>query len=243
MIKFSKIGIKNHILRTLAEGGSTRDALNQYLMMRMSNDADGKGLFGRKTPYPADISMHLMGNGVISDADFGMEKLMTLGMRVPRLVVKLSPTCSLYMETVRNTLYVTINDVPATTMYVQEMDAEEVAMWVIRQKQNLETYLEDWESVLNEVSKKTKNNRMAMLAIKAIVTEAMKECPWLSYSFVEQKRRMRVMVKFPNSNLGVYIDAWWGSYRKKLPAQLASLKELAAVQRNTALKDFFVSGR
>ena len=101
----------------------------------------------------------------------------------------------------------------------------------------------EWESVLSRASKKCKGNRMAVLAIKAIFTEAMKDYPALKYDFVEQKRRMRIMVKLPNSRLGVAIDAWWGSYKKTLPSQIENLKTLIEVHNKIGNMDFYIPKR
>jgi hypothetical protein len=64
-----------------------------------------------------------------------------------------------------------------------------------------------------------------------------------TYVFIEQKRRLRIRVKLPDSKLGVIIDAWWGSYKQRLPEQIEDLKQLIEVHKTTRLKDFFVSHR
>ena len=81
---------------------------------------------------------------------------------------------------------------------------------------------------------------MAFLKIRAIFTEAMKDYPRLKYVIIEQKRRARIRVKIPNTDVGVYIDAWWGSYEEKLPPQIESLKLLLDAHRKSCLKNFFV---
>ena len=67
-----------------------------------------------------------------------------------------------------------------------------------------------------------------------------KDYPRLKYVIVEQKRRARIRVKIPNTDVGVYIDAWWGSYEEKLPPQIESLKLLLDAHRKSCLKNFFV---
>jgi hypothetical protein len=88
-----------------------------------------------------------------------------------------------------------------------------------------------------------KTNRMSMLAIKAIFTEAMKDYHDIQYDFIEQKRRLRICVFLPNSRLGVYIDAWWGSYKQRLPKQIDDLKQLIKIHNEVCIKDFFISHR
>ena len=125
-------------------------------------------------------------------------------------------------------------------MFLKSYRAVDVALWMIRQKQNLGTYLESWGAVLDNACKKAKSNRMAYLGIRAIFTEAMKEYPHVKYVFVEQKRRVRIRVKIPDTHLGVYIDAWWGSYKERLPKQIESLKQILDVHSKSNIKEFFV---
>ena len=125
-------------------------------------------------------------------------------------------------------------------MYLKSYLAEDVAQWMIRQKQNFEKYMESWDAVLDIASKKAKSNRMAYLGVRAIFTEAMKDYPQLKYEFVEQKRRARIKVMIPDTRLGVYIDAWWGSYRERLPKQIESLKLILAAHKKSNLTDFFI---
>jgi hypothetical protein len=91
--------------------------------------------------------------------------------------------------------------------------------------------------------KKLKIDHMAFLGIRAIFTEAMKDYPRIKFAVVEQKRRAKIMVQIPDTNLGVYIYAWWGSYKKQLPPQIESLKQLLDAHRKTCLKNFFISRR
>ena len=115
-----------------------------------------------------------------------------------------------------------------------------IALWMIRQKQKLKEYLEGWDAVLDAACKKAKLNRIAFLGIQAIFNDAMKDYPKIKYVIVEQRRRARIRVKIPDSNLGVNIDAWWGSYKERLPKQIESLKLLLATHRKSCLKNFFL---
>ena len=179
----------------------------------------------------------------MEEKDYNVKMFGIVNISVTRLSVKISPTCTLNIENVRGALQAKLNEKNRTTMSLQTTKAKDVAMWIIRQKENYENYLDEWNSVMKAVSKKAKGNRMSMLAIKAIFTEAMKEYPNLYYDLEEQKRRVRIRVKLPDSKLGVIIDAWWGSYKKRLPEQIEDLKVLIEVHSKTHIKDFFVSRR
>jgi hypothetical protein len=158
-------------------------------------------------------------------------------------VVKLSPACTLFAEQSYDSLQVNINGKNLTVMYLKYYRPEDVALWMIRQKQKLDTYMKDWDDVLAIAYKKVKIDHMAYLGIKAIFTDAMKDYPRLKFTVMEQKRRAKIIVRIPDTNLGVYIYAWWGSYKKQLPPQIESLKQLLDAHRKTCLKNFFISRR
>lgn len=241
-MRFSKLQVSNNIRRVLEEGKGSDDALDLFLMMNMMNDLGTERSFGMIGPSASDVHMNLIGNKVIDKDDIilkmlGGTKSMTL---LQRLVIKLSPTCSLYVESSHNSLHVTINKKNMTRMYLKSYHAEDVAMWIIRQKQNLNRYMEEWEAVLKSASKKAKGNRIAQLCIRAIFTEGMKDYPEVKYEFIEQKRRVRIKVMIPNTHLGVNIDAWWGSYKERLPEQIENLKTIIDTHSKCTLKNFFV---
>ena len=239
-MQYSKIQINNSIRRVLEEGGSNDDALDLFLHMNMVNDLGPEHPFITKGPSPSDVHMNLLGNDDIDKNDIKLE--LTKGTKIPiqRLVVKLSPTCTLYAETSYSSLQVTINEKNMTSIYLKSYKAQDIALWMIRQKQNLEKYQECWNAVLDNACKKAKSNRMAYLGIRAIFTETMKDYPEVKYVFVEQKRRVRIRVMIPDTDLGVYIDAWWGSYKKSLPKQIESLKLILDVHSKSNLTHFFV---
>lgn len=243
MERFTKISIKNNIVRALSEGHSNADICAQFLMMKMTNDIGDENPFISKTPTLVDIYDNLLGNGVIDNKDFGIEnnpQNIFKGMFVESLIVKLSPACHLHVERTRQYLRIIINDC-AATMYIKHLSAKDVALWMIRQKKKLDKYLKEWEKVILESAKTAKGNHMTFLAIKAIFTEAMKDYPKLKYEIVEQQRKARIKVEIPNSNLGVCIDGWWGSYQQHLPQQIESLKILIDTHRNSSLKAFFTT--
>lgn len=234
--------IKNCVTHAMSEGWSTNDALDLFLSMKMENDLVVENIHRSDSLSPSNIRMNLLGNGVIDDKDIKIEYC-TNRFRTPRLIVALSQTCKLYGELVRGSLQITVNDKNMTAMTIRYMEAGDVALWMVRQKRYLDDYMEEWEKVLKESAKKTKSNRMAMLAIKAIFTQAMRQYPDLEYFFVEQKRRVRIRVKLPNSKLGVIIDGWWGSYKERLPQQIEELKALIEAHSKTSIKDFYISNR
>ena len=239
-MQYTKVLINNNIRRALEEGKSNADALDLFLMMNMVNDLPNERPFITKGPSPFEVHTNLIRNDVIEKDHFQLKMDKNKKFFAQQLVVKLSPTCTLYAELYYSTLQVTINEKNMTCMYIKSYRAEDVALWMIRQKQNLDKYMEAWDTVLDKACRKTKSNRMAYLGIRAIFTEAMKDYPQVKYEFVEQKRRARIKVMIPNTHLGVYIDAWWGSYRERLPRQIESLKQIIEAHSKSTLTNFFV---
>ena len=239
-MSYSKMLIGNNIRRALEEGKSIADALDLFLMMNMVNDLPNERPFITKGPSPSDVHMHLIGNDVIGKDDFQLKMVMSKKFFTQKLIVKLSPAYTLYAETNHSNLQVTINEKNMTCMYLNSYRAEDIALWMIRQKQNLDKYMESWGTVLDKACKKVKSKRMACLAIRAIFNEAMKDYPHVKYEFVEQKRRARIKVMIPNTHLGVYLDAWWGSYRESLPKQIKSLQLIIEAHSKSTLTNFFV---
>lgn len=239
-MQYTKVLINNNIRRALEEGKSNDDALDLFLMMNMVNDLPNERPFITKGPSPSEVHMNLIGNDVIGKDDFQLKTIIDKTFYTLKLIVKLSPTYTLYAEMNRSTLQVTINDKNMTCMYLNSYRAEDIALWMIRQKQNLEKYMENWNAVLEQAYKEAKSKRMACIAIRAIITEAMKDYPHVKYEFVEQKRRVRIKVMIPNTHLGVFLDAWWGSYRERLPRQIESLKLIIETHSKSTLTNFFV---
>lgn len=239
-MQYTKSQINNNIRRALEDGRSNDEALDLYLRMCMENDLGPERPFTRKGPSPADVHMNLIGNEVIAKGDFKLEVTKKSNVPVQRLVVKLSPTCTLYAETSGWALQVTINNNFMTSIHLRSYWGKDVALWMIRQKRHLEQYMEGWDAVLGLACKKAKSNRIAFLGIRAMITEAMKDYPHVKYQIIEQKRRARIKVMIPNTNLGVYLDAWWGSFRERLPQQIESLKKILDVHRKSCLSNFFI---
>ena len=238
-MEYTKAQINNNIRSLLAEGHSNDDALDLFLKMNMMNNLSNECPFLVKGPTPSEVHMSLVGNDVIDKDDFKLEMTNTK-IPIQRLVVRLSSTCTLYAEKYYSSLRVTINDKNITCMYLKSFKANDIALWMIRQKQNLEDYMKCWDAVLKKAYKKTKSNHMAFLGIKAIFSEAMKDYPKVKYVLIEQKRRARIRVMIPGTHLGVYLDGWWGSYKEKLPQQIDSLKLLLDAHSKSNLTQFFV---
>lgn len=238
-MQYTKSQIVTNVRNVLEEGYSNDDALDFFLKMNMMNNLSDERPFINKGPSPSDVHMNLIGNDVIDKNDFKLE--ITGGAKNPiqRLVVRLSPSCTLYAEKCYSSLRFTINEKTITCMYIKSYQAKDIALWIIRQKQNLEEYMEGWDAILSKAYQKTKSNRMAFLGIRAIFTEAMKDYPHLKYALIEQKRRARIKVMIPDTHLGVYLDAWWGSYKESLPRQIESLKLILDAHSKSTLTQFF----
>ena len=239
-MQYTKAQINSNIRKTLEYGRSNDDALDLYLKMNMENDLGPERPFIWKGPSLAEIHMNLIGNHVIDKDDFKLEVTKNAKIPVQRLVVRLSPTCTIYVEEFHSILHVTINETILTGMYLKSYQAEDVAQWLIRQKQNLEKYMEGWDDVLAQACKKAKSNHLAFLGIRASVIEAMKEYPRIKYEIVEQKQRAKIMVKIPHTHLGVTLYAWWGSYREELPKQIESLKQIIDVHSKSTITNYFI---
>ena len=238
-VHYTKAQINNNISKLLEEGKSNDVAFDFFLKMNMVNDLGPERPFITKGPSPAEVRIHLLGNDGIDKDDIKLEMTNSKKSSTQRLVVRLSSSCTLYAEQSYDSLQVTVNEKNLTVMYLKYFRAEDIALWMIRQKQKLNEYIEAWDAVLAYACKKVKIDHMAFLGIRAIFTEAMKDYPRLKYVVIEQKRRAKIMVNIPHTNLGVYIYAWWGSYKEKLPKQIESLKLLLDAHRKSSLNDFF----
>lgn len=243
MATYHKHMINNALVKSIYEGGEYADHLDLFLKMMMENDMEKTGAYLPTSLIPADIHRNLIGNAVIGKNEFKMEEVSGVITRHSRLIVMLSPTCHLYIETRNGGLQAKVNDKYTATISLKYCSAEEVAKWIIRQKKNLDSYMNGWQDALMAASKKIKGNHMALLAIKAIFTDAMREYTNVHYDFIEQKRRLRILVKLPGNKLGVVIDTWWGSYKERLPKQLEDIKRLIDFHSTLGRMDFFVSKR
>lgn len=249
MAKYTKRSINNQILNALTEGKNQNDVRDMFIMTQMTNDMTEEKSTYQLPPSVSEINVYMLGNNVIDQADFSIQKINSnVLISAYRLIVKISPICTLYLEKSRlsikeksrQIIKVKINDKNIATTYLRNYRIEDIVKWIIRQKENFDTYLNEWETVIKTISKKVKTNNLALLAIKATFSDAMKDYPNIKYMFIEQKRRVRIKVHLPNNKLGLYVDAWWGSYKQRLPEQIKELKLLIDVHSKTQLKDFFI---
>lgn len=231
----TKAVMRNMIVDALSNGLEYGIIKEKFLMMRMVRNFGEECYFG--SPPLQDIYDNLLACDIIDNKDISTE-YSGHGRTVPRLNVRLSSAVCLHMGRTARGLSITVNE--SAPMFINPGNATNVLMWVIRQKQNLNLYLQEWEELFKESAKTVKGKRMAFLAIQAIFTEAMKDYPQLRYEIVEQKRRARIKVKIPNSNLGVCLDGWWGKYKEQLPKQIESLKALIEVHRNSAIRTYTI---
>ena len=249
MAKYTKRSINNQLLNALTEGKNPNDVRDMFIMTQMTNDMTEEKSTYQLPPSVSEINVYMLGNNVIDQADFSIQKINSnVLISAYRLIVKISPICTLYLEKSRlsikeksrQIIKVKINDKNIATTYLRNYRIEDIVKWIIRQKVNFDTYLNEWETVVKTISKKVKTNNLALLAIKATFSDAMKDYPNIKYTFIEQKRRVRIKVHLPNNKLGLYVDAWWGSYKQRLPEQIKELKLLIEAHSKTQLKDFFV---
>lgn len=241
MEQYSTRTINNTVLKALNECMNTNDALSAFLMMKMSNDLGKEDGHSWTVPSLSEINVNLVGNGVLDSTDFGIKNLNGFNFTSRRLFVNISANCTLYIENTGSSLIIKVNDTRIGTMIVRGYSGGNLALWLIRQKQQFDGYIDEWNEVVKKVAKKAKGNHMAMLAIKAIFSDEMKQYPGIEYEFVEQQRRLRIKVRLPNSRLLVFLNAWWRSYQKTLPQQIEDLKILIEAHNRVSLTDFFVS--
>ena len=149
-MQYTKLQINNNIRKALEAGRSNDDALDLFLKMNMVNDLGPERPFIRMGPSPSEIHMNLIGNDVIDKDDFKLELVKGAKTPTERLVVKLSPICVLYAEKSYASLQVTINDKNMTSIYLKSYRANDIALWIIRQKQHLEKYMQGWDAVFSQ---------------------------------------------------------------------------------------------
>jgi hypothetical protein len=190
-VHYTKAQINNNISKLLEEGKSNDVAFDFFLMMNMVNDLGPERPFITKAPTPAEVRIHLLGNDAIDKDDVKLE-MTNAKIPIQRLVVRLSSNCTLYAELSYNSLQVTVNGRNLTVMYLKYYRAEDIALWLIRQKQKLDEYIEAWDAVLAYACKKVKIDHMAFLGIRAIFTEAMFLASQFGASFLSIHSRINL---------------------------------------------------
>lgn len=224
--------------KKLLDGGRDKDTLRDHFIWEMmDHDRPTRNELNRKVPKTWDIYNYLMederiaDNDVIVNRSFFTDKI---------LRVQLSPMYKLKLrEQLLSDLEISLNESMSMLRQVRFKDEKDLAEWIVRQKHNLESYLTEWENVVSDVAKKAKTRRLVVQAVKALATEALRPYANVHFEVFEQSRRVKVMVRFLNSNLGLNIYAYYGSYKKTLPPQLDDLKRIIEVLSHNVHKTFF----
>lgn len=99
-----------------------------------------------------------------------------------------------------------------------------IAEWIVRQLENYESYIGEYEDIADSVEKQAKTNRMTQLAIKATFSNAMKQYPNVRYEFFEQVKRMRIGITLPNGQKTM-IYSYYATFRQRLHEQINELKK------------------
>ena len=150
MSAYTKQVINYQVVRYLSMGFSNNEVLEIFLMMKMHNDMRERTPQFVSAPLPEEVYDNLIGNNVIAKQDIQLEKVDENAMRNQKLLVRLSPEITLDLMKKQGSLYATINENTETSMRIINQNATDVAMWLIRQKENLESYLNDLETCLKE---------------------------------------------------------------------------------------------
>lgn len=232
---YSKIFMRNTIIRAIIAGRCNDETRNQFLLMKIMNELYKEKQI--KSSTKISVYDDLVYNGILTKDDFivGCKKQnIFLKKLVEGLNVTLSPTFYFHVEMIKYRLDIMINGKKAEETYIGLLQTEDIAMWIIQIKQNFHKYIQEWETTFCESAKKIKRNRMAFIAIKAMFQDAMKEYPEIKYEIIEQSRKTKIKVKIPNSNLEVCLDGWWNSYKNSLPKQIDELKALIDSHRMDA---------
>ena len=226
----------NQIREGMISGNDLHYIYYEFMGTKMKVDLHKNCRGLTEVPSPADIKKHLLSDGAINAEDCWMEKFSSHD----RLHVRMSPYLSIDLEPFRGMIHVHFNNCVYHHLVIDDLSAKGIARWIVLEKQKIDSYQEEWDALVKQESKKLKAMQLAKQAIMAIVDIELKAYPGLQYDFFEQKRRMRISVKLPNSRLGVYVDAWWGKYKQELPKLLSDLKILIETHQKTSLKDFYI---
>lgn len=241
MAKNLKQIIFNRVSKLIAEGENNTNIFEVFLMLHMSDDLLEYRNVSLLPAESADIARGLTGNQAFAEKDIRPVGTPGKPSRMQKLKVYMTPAYAVVLEPYQGILYATVNDKRHTTMSLRGYKAQQIVEWLTQQKQKMDSYFLEWDNVLRAAYKKAKGNRLSMYAIEAIFKEEMSDYPNLKYDYIEQKRRVRIRVKIPNCNLGVFIDAYWGSYRQKLPTQIENLKQLLDLHSRVEKMNYFVS--
>lgn len=237
MDKFTKT-LKTKYTKLLDSGRDNATFRDLFIWEKMKHDLPCADESCTAAPRPTDIYFHLIEDDTIDNDAFCLERTKKLFHVTERLTVQLSPLHQLVLEPTSTSLSISLNN-DSTARPVRISEASDIAAWIVHQKSNFDTYLAEWESILCDVAKKAKTRRLVVQAVKALATEALRPYPNVTFEVFEQSRRVKLMVRFLNSNLGLNIYAYYGSYKKTLPPQLEDLKRITEVLSHNVHKTFF----
>ena len=217
--------IISQVTESLKRGENTEEVFVQYVYQCMFLDRNPYASIMPKGSTPYSVWDKLKDNNIISKDDICLSCTNVMdGVYYMRLTVKIHPSLTLTVENYDG-LTVTVNGCSKVKNWVRCLSAEETAQWMVRMKQNMPRYIEEWNGVLDEVLKTIKGQRLAMSAINAIFVNAMKDYPKVRYTVRQQKMRARIDAILPNGTSKT-IYAYWNSYMKSLPRKLNELKAL-----------------
>lgn len=233
--------LKTTFKKKVEQGRDMEMLREQFLMEMMKHDMSTRADDLTEIPRPQDIYGYLIDDERIENKALCFERHKNmLRMRTQEsLSVKFTPSCHLILENTADALRVSINNKTSAIQQIRYRSVVDLAEWVVRQKQQFDDYMAEWEDILCDVAKKGKTRRMTTLAVKAIVSEALRDFPHAHFDVLEQSRRVRVIVRLSTCNLGINLYAYYGSYKEKLPPQLEDLKRILEVHRHNCVKTFF----
>lgn len=213
--------IISQVAESLKRGKNTEEVFVQYVYQCMFLERNPYAAIVPKGSTPYSVWDKLKDNDVISKDDICLSCMNVMdGVCYIRLTVKIHPSLTLTIENY-DRLTVTVNGCSKVKNWVCQLSAEETAQWMIRMKQNMPQYMEEWDKVL----KRIKRQRLAMSVINAIFVNTMKEYPKVRYTVRQQKKRAQIDVTLPNGTSKA-INVYWNSYMKSLPGKLNELKAL-----------------
>ena len=217
--------IISQVTESLKRGESKEEVFVQYMYRCMFLDRNPHATKMPNGPTPLSVWDKLKDNDVISKEDICLKFIdINDDIYYTRLIVKIHPSLTLIVENYDG-LTVTVNGCSKVKNWVMDLSAEEIAQWMIRMKQNMPQYIEEWNELLNEVLKTFKRQRLAMSAINALFVNVIKAYPKVRYIIKPQNVRAQIDVILPNGTCKT-IYAYWNSYMKTLPKKLEELKAL-----------------
>ena len=223
--------------KKLLDSGRDKDTLRDHFIWEMmDHDRPKVEDSSRMMPKMADIYNYLKNDDTIDLNDLTIDKNF---INFQKLCFKLSSAYTLKVESGMFSVNISLNNSQTALRQLRYVNERAFAEWIVRQKQNLETYLTEWESVVSDVAKKAKTRRLVVQAVKAIATEALRPYSNVHFEVFEQSRRVKLMVRFLNCNLGINLYAYYGSYKKTLPPQLDDLTRIIEVLSHNVHKTFF----